>query len=159
MYTHTHTHTYTVVCYIYNCVCVCIKLCVCVYIYVTSQVAQTAMQETWVQFLGSGRSPGGGKGNHSSIVAWRILWTEKPGGLQSIELQRVAHHHVCIHTHTYTHIYMKSESVSCSVMSDSLSCLPNLETESTSVALQGEFFTDWAIRGAPCVCVYIYTNI
>ena len=33
---------------------------------------------------GSGRSPGGG---HSSIVAWRILWTEEPGGLQSVELQ------------------------------------------------------------------------
>ena len=33
---------------------------------------------------GSGRSPGGG---HSSIVAWRIPWTEEPGGLQSVELQ------------------------------------------------------------------------
>ena len=38
---------------------------------------------------GSGRSPGGGKGNHSSILAWRILWTEEPGGLQSVGLQRV----------------------------------------------------------------------
>ena len=28
---------------------------------------------------------------HSSILAWRIPWTEKPGGLQSIELQRVGH--------------------------------------------------------------------
>ena len=28
---------------------------------------------------------------HSSIVAWRILWTEEPGGLQSIGLQRVGH--------------------------------------------------------------------
>ena len=28
---------------------------------------------------------------HSSIVAWRIPWTEKPGGLQSMELQRVGH--------------------------------------------------------------------
>ena len=31
---------------------------------------------------GSGRSPGGGHGNHSSILAWRILWTEEPGELQ-----------------------------------------------------------------------------
>ena len=30
--------------------------------------------------LGSGRSPGGGHGNHSSILAWRIPWTEEPGG-------------------------------------------------------------------------------
>ena len=28
---------------------------------------------------------------HSSILAWRIPWTEKPGGLQSVGLQRVRH--------------------------------------------------------------------
>ena len=28
---------------------------------------------------------------HSSILAWEILWTEEPGGLQSMELQRVGH--------------------------------------------------------------------
>ena len=28
---------------------------------------------------------------HSSILAWKMLWTEEPGGLQSIELQRVGH--------------------------------------------------------------------
>ena len=31
-----------------------------------------AMQETWVQSLGGEDSPGGGHGNHSSILAWRI---------------------------------------------------------------------------------------
>ena len=31
---------------------------------------------------GSGRSPGGGSSNHSSILAWKIPWTEEPGGLQ-----------------------------------------------------------------------------
>ena len=31
----------------------------------------------------SGRSPGEGNGNHPSILAWRIPWTEEPGGLQS----------------------------------------------------------------------------
>ena len=30
---------------------------------------------------GLGRSPGGGMATHSSILAWRILWTEEPGGL------------------------------------------------------------------------------
>ena len=40
---------------------------------------------------GSGRSPGGGHGNHSSILAWRIPWTEEPGRLQSIGSQRVVH--------------------------------------------------------------------
>ena len=40
---------------------------------------------------GWGRSPGGGHGTHSSILAWRIPWTEEPGGLQSIGSQRVRH--------------------------------------------------------------------
>ena len=31
----------------------------------------------------SGRSPGEGKATHSSIITWRIPWTEEPGGLQS----------------------------------------------------------------------------
>ena len=32
-----------------------------------------------------------GMATHSSILAWRILWTEEPGGLQSMGLQRVRH--------------------------------------------------------------------
>ena len=38
---------------------------------------------------GSGRSPGEGNGNHSSILAWRIPWTEEPGGLQSMGSQEL----------------------------------------------------------------------
>ena len=38
---------------------------------------------------GSGRAPGGGNGQYSSILAWRIPWTEEPGGLQSMGSQRV----------------------------------------------------------------------
>ena len=40
---------------------------------------------------GSGRSLGGGHGNHSSILARRIPWTEDPGRLQSVRSQRVRH--------------------------------------------------------------------
>ena len=36
---------------------------------------------------GSRRPPGGGHGNHSSILAWRIPWTEEPCGLQSMGWQ------------------------------------------------------------------------
>ena len=36
---------------------------------------------------GSGRSPGDGMATHSSILAWRIPWTDEPGGLQSLGLQ------------------------------------------------------------------------
>ena len=37
---------------------------------------------------GLGRPPGGGNATHSSIPAWRIPWTEEPGGLQSMESQK-----------------------------------------------------------------------
>ena len=37
---------------------------------------------------GWGRSPGGRNGNHCSILAWEIPWTEEPGGLQSMGLQK-----------------------------------------------------------------------
>ena len=40
---------------------------------------------------GSGRSPGEGNGNHASIPACQMPWTEDPGRLQSMELQRVGH--------------------------------------------------------------------
>ena len=43
---------------------------------------------------GLGRSPGEGRGTHSSILAWRIPWTEEPGGLESMGLQRVGHDRV-----------------------------------------------------------------
>ena len=36
---------------------------------------------------GLGKSSGGGHGKNSSILAWRIQWTEKPGGLQSLGSQ------------------------------------------------------------------------
>ena len=41
---------------------------------------------------GSGKSLEKEMATHSSILAWRIPWTEEPGGLQSMGLQRVKHH-------------------------------------------------------------------
>ena len=40
---------------------------------------------------GLGRSHGEGNATHSSTLAWRIPWTEEPGGLQSRGSQRVGH--------------------------------------------------------------------
>ena len=48
-----------------------------------------AMQETWVQFLGQESPLEEEMATRSSILAWRIQWTEEPGRLQSMELQRV----------------------------------------------------------------------
>ena len=42
-----------------------------------------AMQETWVLSLGQEDPPEKGMATHSSILAWRIPWTEEPGGLWS----------------------------------------------------------------------------
>ena len=46
-----------------------------------------AMQQTWVQFLGRDDPLEKEMVTHSSIVAWRIPWTEEPGRLQSMGLQ------------------------------------------------------------------------
>ena len=50
-----------------------------------------AMQETWVQSLGQEDPLEKEMATHSSIPAWRIPWTEEPGGLQSTGVQRVGH--------------------------------------------------------------------
>ena len=62
----------------------------------TSLVAQRikrlpAMQETRVRSLGSEDLLEKEMATHSSIPAWRIPWTEEPGGLQSTGSQRVGH--------------------------------------------------------------------
>ena len=47
----------------------------------------------WGSIAGSGRSPGGGYGNPLRILAWRTLWTEEPGGLQSmVSIERLTYH-------------------------------------------------------------------
>ena len=65
-------------------------------IFGASTVAQSvknlpAMQETRVQFLGREDSLEKEMANHSSILAWRIPWTEEPGRLQSMGSQGVGH--------------------------------------------------------------------
>ena len=50
-----------------------------------------AMQETWVQTLGWEDPLEKGIATCSSVLAWRIPWTEEPGGLQSMGSQRVRH--------------------------------------------------------------------
>ena len=50
-----------------------------------------AMQETWVRSLGQEDPLEKEMATHSSILAWRIPWTEEPGGLQSTGSQRVGH--------------------------------------------------------------------
>ena len=71
-------------------------LILCFFTFFLSMVSQMvknlpAVQETWVQALGREDTVKKGMATHSIILAWRIPWTEEPGGLQSVGLQRVGH--------------------------------------------------------------------
>ena len=50
-----------------------------------------AMQETWVLSLGGENLLEKGMTTHSSILVWRISWTEEPGRLQSMGSQKIGH--------------------------------------------------------------------
>ena len=50
-----------------------------------------AMQETQVQSLGWEDTLEKGMATHSSILVWKIQWTQEPGGPRSMGLQRVGH--------------------------------------------------------------------
>ena len=70
----------------------------------TSLVAQTVkrlstMRETWVRALHWEDPLEKEMATLSSVLAWRIPWTEEPGGLQSTGLQRVRHDWVRMYTH------------------------------------------------------------
>ena len=58
-------------------------------------------QETWVRSLGKENPLEKGMVTHSSILAWRILWTEEPRRLQSTGSQRIGHDRA---TNTQTHM-------------------------------------------------------
>ena len=58
------------------------------------------MWETWARSLGQEDPLEKGMSIHSSILAWKIPWTEEPGRLQSMGLQRVGHDWATKHTLT-----------------------------------------------------------
>ena len=76
------------------------------------------MQETWVWSLGWEDPLEKGMVTHSSILAWRIPWTEKPDGLQAMGSQRVRHNWATntftFHTfHTHFRIICSSSVKNC----------------------------------------------
>ena len=93
----------------YICVCVCV--CVCMYVYVwASLVAKRlkclpTMRETWIRSLGWEDPLEKEMATHSNILAWRIPWIEKPGGLHSMGSQRVGHDWAT----SLSHIYKKQD--------------------------------------------------
>ena len=67
----------------------------------------TAMQETWIWTLTWENPLEKGMATHSSILAWRIPWTEEPGGPQSMGSQRVRHNWT---TNTFTSVSVLGEN-------------------------------------------------
>ena len=61
-----------------------------------------------VSIPGSGRSLRGGHGNHSCVLAGRIPWSEEPGGLQSVGLQRVRYDGHIQHIRGPVHLFTKA---------------------------------------------------
>ena len=61
------------------------------------------MQETWVKTMGEEDPLEEEMATCFSVLAWKIPWTEEPGGLQFMESQRVRHDRATEHTH-YTHM-------------------------------------------------------
>ena len=67
--------------------------------------AMQEIQETWVQSPGRKESLEKEMATHSSTLAWKITWTEEPGGLQSKGSQTAKHNWATKHTHdTQLHI-------------------------------------------------------
>ena len=86
------------------------------------------MQETWGRSLGQEDPLEKEMATHSRILACRIPWTEEPGGLQSMGLQRVRPEPLSTcgraHTHTHTHVVKNKDINRCEM----LSSVPSTET-------------------------------
>ena len=76
------------------------------------------MKETWVRPLCQEDPPEEGMATHSSILAWIIPWTEEPGGLQSIGLQRLDMTEQLAYMVLFT--FLSLYVCVCSIVSDSL---------------------------------------
>ena len=69
------------------------------------------MQKTWIQSLGQEYPLEKGMAIHSSILAWKIPWTEEPGGPQSIGLQSLMQLSDWACAHTGTHLWAHYSSI------------------------------------------------
>ena len=88
-------------------------MCLCIYASLVAQRLKRlpAMWEAWVQSLGGEDPLEKEMATHSSILAWRIPWTEQPGGLQFMGSQRVGHVslYVCMCVCVCIYIYICRE--------------------------------------------------
>ena len=73
-------------------------------------------QETRVRSLGWEDTLEKEMATDSNMLGWRIPWTEEPGGLQSLGLQRVGHSFILTHTHTHTHTHAHTHTLPSSLL-------------------------------------------
>ena len=120
------------------------------------------MQETQVQSLGLENPLEKGMATHSSIIiAWRISWTEEPGRLQSMELQRVGHNWA---SNTYTHTHTQTHTRSCKE-SDTTENLTHIHTHTHARTRTERTYVSSLVCVLPdpllCMCVqrmFTYTD-
>ena len=111
------------------------------------------MLETWVQLLFGEDPMAEGMATHSSILAWKIPWTEEPGGLQFVGSQRVRHYWwadtlMCrIHSDSYWISFRGNSSLfSCTLGmptekgSSGISCVCHIELEHDIIIVYVVFF-------------------
>ena len=66
------------------------KYCITSYLYELHRIANHIETESKIELTGA-QGLGEGNGTHSGTLAWKIPWTEEPGGLQSMGSPRVGH--------------------------------------------------------------------
>ena len=103
---------------------------------------QCRRHEIPVQSLGWEDPLEKGMATHSNVLAWRIPWTVEPGGLKSVDSQRVGHNWTdLIHTHTHTHTHTRVSISPSSLFSLWMLVYPGLHF------------------GASCLCLHIILEI
>ena len=75
--------------------------------WVKNSLTKQKMQETQVRSLGQEDPLEKEMATHSSILAWRIPWTEEPGGLQSMGSQRIVYDWAYTLLHNKNNLYYK----------------------------------------------------
>ena len=102
------------------------------------------MWETWVRSLGREDPLEEGMATHSSILVWRIPWTEEPGGLQSMRFQRVGPDEAC-----GILLFMVQQRMGFSSLTRDQTQAPCARVRSHS---------HWTTRGFPALWFYLTTH-
>ena len=100
-----------------------------------------------------GKIPGGGHGYPLHILAWRVPWTEEPGGLQFIESQRVRHRSDSTHSQFSCALpppshfsVQKNSAMGVRVLSSSLSVVTSLLPTSPNQFQSGTFMEQTSLN-------------